>query len=188
MNLVILGPQGSGKGTQAKLLAEKYGLEHISTGALMRQEIASGSDLGKQLKALIDEGNLATDNMLMAILEKSSLGQGKGFILDGTPRNINQTQALDKLFSRVSLQIDYVIYLDIPYDESVRRMIKRAEIEHRPDDNLIAIKKRLKIFEDETLPVVEHYRQQGKLIEVDGRPDIQTIFQDICNKLDTGVK
>lgn len=188
MNLVILGPQGSGKGTQAKLIAKKYGLVNISTGALMRQEIESGSEFGKQIKALIDDGNLATDEMLFSILEKAPLKQGEGFILDGTPRNLPQAKALETVFSRVSLKIDFAIYLDLPYDDSVSRMLKRAQIEHRPDDNLDAIKKRLTIFERETVPVVDFYRQQDKLIEVDGRPDIETIFADICSKLDARVK
>lgn len=183
MNLIILGPQGSGKGTQAKLIAQKYGLTHISTGELMRKEIESGSDFGKAIKSVIDNGDLVSDEILFSVLEKAPLKDGNGFILDGTPRNIFQAQALEKLLSRVDISIDKVICIDIPYSVSIERMLKRAEIEHRPDDNLDAIKKRLALYEKETKPVINFYREQNKVIDIDGTPDIDTIFKEICQKI-----
>lgn len=188
MNLIILGPQGSGKGTQAKLLAEKYGLTHISTGDLLRQEIASGSDFGQSLKETLDRGELVSDEVLFSILEKAPLNTGNGFILDGTPRNLYQAENLEKILQKINLHVDKVILLDLPYEESIQRMLKRAEIEHRADDNLETIKTRLAIYDQDTKPVIDFYRQQGKVLEIDGRPDIDTIFKDICNKLDSGVK
>lgn len=183
MNLIILGPQGSGKGTQAKLLAEKYGLTHISTGELLRKEIDSGSDFGKEIKALIDNGNLVSDEMLFSILEKADLKSGQGFILDGTPRNLFQAKALERVFARIGLELDKVIFIDLPYEESIKRMLKRAETEHRTDDNLEAIKKRLVIYENESKPVIDYYRKQNKVIDIDGTPDINNIFENICRKL-----
>lgn len=183
MNLIILGPQGSGKGTQAKLIAQKYGLTHISTGEWLRKEIDSGSDLGKEIKVLTDNGELVSDSILFAILEKTPINSGNGFILDGTPRNLPQAKALATIFNKTGLTLDKVIFIDLPYKESLKRMVKRAEIEHRADDNLEAINKRLTVYQTETLPVVEFYRSQGLVIDIDGNPDIETIFQEICRKL-----
>ena len=184
MNLIILGPQGSGKGTQAKLIAEKFGLTHISTGALIRQEIESGSQFGKILEEKINTGELVSDAELFSILEKAPLGDGNGFILDGTPRNINQAKELENVFAKIGVTLDLVIHLDIPYEVSIERMTKRANIEHREDDNLEAMKKRLDIYQKETSPVIEYYRDQGKLIEIDGTPDVDSIFQTISRKLE----
>lgn len=183
MNLIILGPQGSGKGTQAKLLAKKFGLTHISTGELMRKEIESGSDFGKEIKEVTAKGDLVSNEILFSILEKAPLKSGHGFILDGTPRNLFQAVALEKVFAKVGLTLDHVVFIDIPHDISVARMLKRAEIEHRPDDTLEAIKKRLAIYEKETKPVIDYYRHQNKVIDIDGTPDIDTIFQSIASKL-----
>jgi len=184
MNLIILGPQGSGKGTQAKIIAEKYGLTHISTGALIRQEVETGSDFGKTLQQKINNGELISDSELFSILEKAPLSQGNGFILDGTPRNIFQAKELENVFAKVGVNIDRVILLTLPHDESIARLIKRASLEHRQDDNPEAIQKRLDLYNQETVPVIEYYRSQGKLIEIDGRPDVQTIFADISHHLE----
>ena len=187
MNLIILGPQGSGKGTQAKLLAEKFGLTHISTGELMRKEIDSGSNFGKEIKAIINNGDLVSDEILFSILEKTPFKDGNGFILDGTPRNLLQAKALEKVFAKVGISLDHVIFIDIPHDVSVARMLKRAEIEHRPDDTLEAINKRLAIYEKETKPVIDYYRNENKIIDIDGAPDINTIFLNIVSKLESKI-
>ena len=184
MNLIILGPQGSGKGTQAKLLAQKYGLTHISTGELLRKEIASGSAFGQVLKEKLDRGDLVTDAELFSILEKAPLAGRQGFILDGTPRNLSQAKELESVLAKVGVDIDRVILLTLLHEESIARLQKRAKIEHRQDDNPEAIQKRLDLYNHETVPVIEYYRSQGKLIEVDGRPDVQTIFADICHRLE----
>jgi adenylate kinase len=182
MNLIILGPQGSGKGTQAKLIAQKYGLTHISTGELFRNEINSGSELGKEIAAVTNSGELVSDEILFSILEKADFGD-KGFILDGTPRNLPQAEALNRIFEKTNLKLDKVILVDLPYQISIDRMLNRAKVENRADDNLETIKKRLDIYHKETVPVVDYYRSQGKILEVDGRPDIDTIFQEISQKL-----
>ncbi|HOX96255.1 MAG TPA: adenylate kinase [Candidatus Woesebacteria bacterium] len=187
MNLIILGPQGSGKGTQAKLIAEKYGLIHISAGDLLRAETKSGSKKGKIIAKILESGALVPFDTIFEVLEPK-LKSSKGFILDGTPRDLRQSEYLDWFLSQNKINIDKVILLEIPREISFERLSKRAKIEHRTDDTPEAITERLSIYERETLPVVERYRQEGKLLVIDGTPDIDTIFKEICNKLDSGVK
>jgi len=184
MNLIILGPQGSGKGTQAKLIAQKYGLKHISTGELLRAETESGSEKGKIIDKILKTGELMTFETVVEVLEPALLSSTLGFILDGTPRDIKQAEYLDSLFNENNINIDKVILLDIPREESLARLQKRAEIEHRTDDTPEAINERLNIYEKSTTPIIESYRRQGKLLTIDGTPDIQTIFQDIIRKLE----
>lgn len=183
MNLIILGPQGSGKGTQAKLIAEKFGLKHISTGALLRSEATSGSEKGKIIAKILESGELMTFETVCDVLEPALLSAKNGFILDGTPRDIKQSEYLDWLLKENNIEIDKIILLEIPREESLKRLAKRAEIEHRSDDTPEAITERLKLYESNTLSVIEKYRQQGKLLVIDGTPDIQTIFQDIITNI-----
>jgi len=185
MNLIILGPQGSGKGTQARLLAEKYGLKHVSTGELLRIKAKSGSEKGKLIGKILESGELMTFEMVCEVLEPALLSAKSGFILDGTPRDIKQLEYLNWLLKENKIEIDKTILLDIPREVSLKRLSKRAEIEHRSDDTPEAINERLNIYENNTLPVIEEYRRQGKLLVIDGTPDIQTIFQDIVTKLAT---
>jgi len=183
MNLIILGPQGSGKGTQAKLLAEKFGLKHISTGELLRAEAESGSEKGKLIGKILESGELMTFETVCDVLEPALLSAKNGFILDGTPRDIKQAEYLDWLLKENKITINKIILLDIPREVSLERLQKRAEIEHRSDDTPEAINERLNIYEKNTLPVVESYRRQGKLLVIDGTPGIEDIFQDIVSKL-----
>ena len=183
MNLIILGPQGSGKGTQAKLLAEKFGYVHVSSGSRLREFAKNGTPKGDLIADLLATGELMPFDTVMQVIEQDILGAKNGFILDGTPRDLMQAEYLDWFLSERHLGIDKVIILNIPREESVKRLALRAQTENRSDDTPEAIKARLDIYEKETLPVIEHYRKQGKLIEIDGTPDIQTIFSDIVSKL-----
>lgn len=183
MNLIILGAPGSGKGTQADLLAEKFGLAHLSSGALLRQEAESGTPKGKLIADLLVSGRLLPFETVIEVLEPALKKAKEGFVLDGTPRDLRQTEYLDYFFDENKIRLDKVIYLDIPVDEGIKRIIKRAEIEHRSDDNYESVKKRMEIYQAETIPVIDYYRKRGVLLKVDGRPDIQTIFKDIVNRL-----
>jgi len=183
MNLIILGPQGSGKGTQAKLLAEKFGLKHIASGDLLRTEAESGSEKGEIIAKILATGELMPFETVLEVTEPAFLSSSSGFILDGTPREVSQAEYLDSFLKEHKINIDKVILLDIPKEESLSRLAKRAEIEHRADDTPEAINARLSLYEENTLPVVEYYRRQGKLLVIDGTPDIQTIFQNIVTKL-----
>lgn len=184
MNLIILGPQGSGKGTQAKLLAEKFNLTHVSSGSLLREFAKGDSEKAKLVADLLTTGSLLPFDIVLEVAEPVILAAQSGFILDGTPRDVMQAEYLDWYLGERKIKIDKVILLDIPREVSLDRLAKRAEIEHRTDDTPQAIHERLDVYHEETLPVIEHYRQQGKLIEVDGTPDIQTIFVDIVSKLE----
>lgn len=183
MNLIILGPQGSGKGTQAKLIAEKFGITHVSSGALLREFAKGDSEKAKLVADLLTTGALLPFDMVLEVAEPVIVGAKSGFILDGTPRDLMQAEYLDWYLGERKLVIDKVILLDIPREVSLQRLAKRAETEKRSDDTPQAIDERLKLYHDETLPVIDYYRKQGKLIEVDGTPDIDTIFADIVSKL-----
>lgn len=185
MNLIILGAPGSGKGTQAKLIAEKFGLLHISSGELLRQEVESGSEKGRLIGELQKKGELVPfETIIDVVLEPAFQKAKDGFILDGTPREIRQAEYLDWFLKEKKLhQIDKVIYLAIPPKVSLERLLRRAQTEDRPDDNRETILERLDVFEKETTPVIDFYHQKGILIEIDGTPDIQTILKDIVNRL-----
>ncbi len=183
MNLIILGPQGSGKGTQAKLMAEKFGLTHLSSGDLLRQEAATGSAKGQIIANLLSKGNLLPFETVLEVLEPAIKNAKSGFILDGTPRDLHQAEYLDYFLNEISARINRVIYLSLPVDDSLTRLLKRAQIEHRSDDTPNTIKHRLEVYERETTPVLDYYRAKGLVVEIDGRPDIQTIFKDIVNRL-----
>lgn len=182
MNLIILGAPGSGKGTQAELLAKKFSLTHLSSGQLLRQEVETGSPKGKLISALMVEGKLVPFETILDVLE-TALKQASSFILDGTPRDLHQAEYLDYFFKENKIKLDKVIYLDIPLEAGISRIMKRAEIEHRSDDNYESVKKRMEIYQQATMPVIDYYQKQGVLIKVDGTPEIPAIFQDIVNRL-----
>mgnify|MGYP001587433502 FL=1 len=185
MNLIILGAPGSGKGTQAKLLTEKFDLSHLSSGDLLRAEAVSGSAKGKIIADLLAKGDLLPFETVLEVLEPAFKQARGGFILDGTPRDVKQAEYLDWFLQKNALQIDKVIYLSLPAEDSLTRLLKRAQIEHRTDDTPETIKHRLEIYDQETTPVLDYYRAKGLVIDVDGRPDIQTIFKDIVTHLTT---
>jgi len=182
MNIVVLGPQGSGKGTQAKLLSQKYSLVHISSGQLLRDEASSGSPKGKLIAKLQEEGTLVPFDTVLEVIEPV-LTKSSGFILDGTPRDVRQAAHLDWFLKNLNQPIDFVILLDIPKEESIKRLLLRAQKENRSDDTPDSITRRLELYQQETVPVLDYYQEQGKLIKVDGTPDIDTIHQDILTKL-----
>ena len=183
MNLIILGPQGSGKGTQAKLLAEKLNIKHISTGNLLRQAAKEDTPKGKLIKSLQSKGTLIPFETTLEVLEPVLKESTQGFILDGMPRDLRQAEHLEWFLGQIKQSIDQVIYITLSKKSSYARLLKRAQTEGRSDDTAEAIKKRLEIYSKEKVPVIDHYRQQAKLIEINGEPDIDTIHQDILKKI-----
>lgn len=170
MRLVLLGPPGSGKGTQASRLKEKLRIAHISTGDLLRAEVAAGTALGKQAKAVMDAGNLVSDDILLGMLE-SRLAQAdvaNGFILDGYPRNVAQAHALDGLLARIGQPLDAIVQLDVPSGLLVERLAGRASEQGRADDNPESVRHRLRVYDDSTAPVIDFYAGRGALARVDG--------------------
>ncbi len=185
MNIIILGPQGSGKGTQAKLLAEKYGLTNISSGKRLREFAKGDSDKAKLIADLLTTGALLPFDTVMEVIEPDLVGAKTGFIIDGTPRDLMQAEYLDWYLGQRNITIDKVIHLDIPREVSLERLAKRAQIENRSDDTPEAIHERLDIYEKDTMPVIDYYRKQGKMIDVNGVGEVQDIFNDIVSKLES---
>lgn len=169
MNIILLGAPGSGKGTQAAFLIEKHGLTHLSTGDMLRAEIAAGSDLGKQAKAIMENGQLVSDEIVIAMI--AARLSDKGALFDGFPRTIAQAEALDKLLAGRGSQIDAVIELQVGNEEIVQRMLARG----RSDDNETTIRQRLAVFEAQTKPLIDYYQKQGKLRSVDGSGELAAI-------------
>ena len=169
MNIILLGAPGSGKGTQATFLIEKHGLTHLSTGDMLRAEIAAGSDLGKQAKAIMENGQLVSDEIVIAMI--AARLSDKGALFDGFPRTIAQAEALDKLLAGRGSQIDAVIELQVGNEEIVQRMLARG----RSDDNEATIRQRLAVFEAQTKPLIDYYQKQGKLRSIDGSGELAAI-------------
>ena len=182
MNLIILGSPGSGKGTQAKLLAQHFGLTHISSGQLLRAEAQKPTPQGQKIKQTLDSGDLVPFDMVLQVIQ-DKLNSPNGFILDGTPRDLDQAKSLDLLLTKRGLSVDNVILLELSDDDSLTRLLKRAQTEKRSDDNATTIQERLHVYHFDTEPVIAHYESQNKLLRSDGRPDINTIFQDILTHI-----
>ena len=184
MNFIILGSVGSGKGTQAKLLAEKLGLVHLSSGKLLRQAAKENSEQGRKISQLLTSGKLLPLDLNTKLLfPRLKQAFSTGFILDGFPRDMDQTKALEDFLKQENQVVDKAIFLEISDEVSLERLLKRAKTENRSDDKTPAIKQRIQVFHQLVIPVIEHYHQQGKLLTIDGTPDIETIHKDILSKL-----
>lgn len=181
MRIVLLGAPGSGKGTQAALLVEELNLPHISTGELLRSAAKSGSELGMQAKAVMDRGELVSDDIMLGLLgERLSQADAEGgFILDGYPRNLSQARALDELLERLDQPVDEALQIDVDVDLVVARIARRAAEEGRSDDTEEVVRNRMKVYSDQTAPVVDYYAQKGVLSRVLGEGTIEEVFQRI---------
>jgi adenylate kinase len=185
MNILLLGPQGSGKGTQAKRLAADHDIPHISTGDMFRAAMEAGSALGLEIKPIYDRGDLVPDNLTVALIRErlAEPDTGLGFILDGFPRNLAQSEALDEMLAAIERPIELVLFFDIPDDVAMERMRKRAADEQRTDDTPDAMAKRLSLYHELTEPVVEHYRVTGKLVPLHAARSIEQVYTEIEDAL-----
>ncbi len=185
MRLVLLGPPGSGKGTQAVRLKEHLQVPHISTGDLLRAEVAAESTLGIEAREVMARGELVSDEILLGMLENrfSQEDTKGGFILDGYPRNLAQADALTALLERIGQPMDAAVQLDVPSELLVERIAGRAKAEGRADDTPESVRTRLKVYSDQTEPVVDFFRQRGKLSVVDGVGSLDDVFARIISAL-----
>lgn len=177
MRLILLGPPGAGKGTQAKILVEAYGIPQLSTGDILRAAIAAETPLGLEAKAIMDRGDLVSDAIVNGIVSERIDAEDckPGFILDGFPRTIAQAQALDDMLKAKGIKLDAVIELTADADELVRRVIQRSKDSNRPDDNPEVIRKRLDVYQTSTAPLVDYYSRQGLVKTVDGMEAVETV-------------
>lgn len=185
MRLVLLGAPGSGKGTQAAKLKQHLQVPHISTGDLLRAEVAAGSPLGVQAKEIMARGDLVSDDILLGMLEDrfSRPDTANGFILDGYPRNLAQAAALDGLLQRIGQPMDVAVQLEVDNEMLVERLAGRAKAEGRADDHPESVRKRLAVYDQQTAPVIEFYRQHGQLIAVDGVGSLDEVFSRILEAI-----
>jgi adenylate kinase len=186
VNVLLLGPQGSGKGTQAKRIAEEYGLTHVATGEMLRGAIASGTLLGQKLKPIVDSGQLVSDELMIALIRErlDEPDTADGFILDGFPRTMAQAAALDAMLREIGRDIDITFELQVPDSVSVERLLKRALEEGRADDTPQVIAERLETYHRETEPLVEHYRARGNLVGIHGVGTVNEVFAEIQDALE----
>jgi adenylate kinase len=184
VNLLVLGPQGAGKGTQAKRISDEYGIPHVSTGDMFRALDVS-TELGRKVKAIMDAGELVPDEVTIAMIEDrlTQPDARRGFVLDGFPRNLAQADALDAMLSGIGRGLDAILFFNVPDEVGLERALKRAELEGRSDDTPEVIAKRLDVYHSETEPIVEHYRATGKLVPLHADRSIAEVWNEISETL-----
>jgi adenylate kinase len=186
VNILLLGPQGSGKGTQAKRISEEYGIPQIATGEMFRAAIAAGTELGREVEPILARGELVPDELTIALI-RERLAQPdaqKGFILDGFPRNLAQAEALDELLEELDRPLSVVFEFLISDEECIRRLMKRAELEGRADDTPETIAKRLQIYHEQTEPLIQHYLATGKVVGIHADRLEDEVFAEIQEALE----
>ena len=186
LNIVIFGAPGSGKGTQSERIVEKYGINHISTGDVLRAEIKNGTELGKTAKGYIDQGQLIPDELMIDILASvfDSFKDSKGVIFNGFPRTIAQAEALKKMLAERGQDVSVMVDLEVPEDELMVRLIKRGKDSGRADDNEETIKKRLHVYHSQTAPLIDWYKNEKKYQHINGLGTMEGIFAEICEAID----
>lgn len=187
LNVVIFGAPGSGKGTQSELIEKKYGLVHLSTGDILRAEIAKGTDIGKLADGLISKGQFIPDDLMIDILngQIDQYPTAKGFIFDGFPRTVPQADALDSMLKRRNIRVSLMLNIDVDTNELVKRLINRGKTSGRSDDNLQTIHQRIQVYETKTLPVIQFYDRQHKHHRIQGTGTMEEVFERICKEIDS---
>lgn len=186
-NVIIFGPPGSGKGTQSANIVKKYQLKHISTGDLLRSEIANGTKLGLQAKKVMDEGKLVSDDIIMGMIDSVFINNPdvKGFLFDGFPRTTAQAESLDDLLHRQKSSVKVVLAMNVGEEELMKRLIHRGKTSGRSDDvNPQIIKARIKEYHDKTEVVLSHYKKENKVVPIEGEGTKEDIFEKINTALD----
>ena len=189
LNIVIFGAPGSGKGTQSERIVEKYGIDHISTGDVLRGEIKADTELGREAKKLIENGQLIPDALMVDILASKldAFVDSKGVIFDGFPRTIAQAEALKSMLAERGQEVTAMIELDVPEEELMTRLILRGKESGRADDNEETIKKRLVVYREQTSPLKEWYKKEGKHCYINGLGELDRIFADIVSAIDSRI-
>jgi adenylate kinase len=188
LNLILFGPPGAGKGTQSEKIIAKYNLIHLSTGDLLRSEIQAGSELGLRAKTLMDQGLLVPDEVVIGMIDHKLRDHrdAAGFIFDGFPRTVKQSEALDELLATYNESISVMIALVVNDNELLARLLNRGKTSGRPDDqNEELISKRIHEYNSKTKPVADYYQQQGKFVPIEGIGEIETIFAEINKAIDS---
>lgn len=187
LNIVLFGPPGAGKGTQADKLLDKYGILHISTGEVIRNEIKEGTKLGLQAQKEMEGGKLASDQIVISIIcdYVKSNNRAKGAIYDGFPRTTPQAEAFDRLLSKVGEKVTIMLSLEVPNEELISRLLNRGLTSGRADDqSREVIENRIKVYNAQTAVVKEYYKKQGKLVEIDGMGGVEAVFVRLCAAID----
>lgn len=186
LNVVIFGAPGSGKGTQSERIVEKFGLNHISTGDVLRAEIKGATELGKIAQGYIDQGQLIPDELMISVLANKldGLTGCKGVIFDGFPRTVAQAEALKKMLAERGHEVSLMLDLNVPEEELMKRLIKRGQDSGRADDNEETIRKRLHVYHTQTSPLIEWYRKDGKYTLIKGHGDLEDITAQIAREID----
>jgi adenylate kinase len=179
MKLILLGGPGAGKGTQAAKLKEFYGIPHISTGEILREARAKGTDLGRKAAEYMDAGKLLPDDIILGIVEEKMKTLPEGFLFDGFPRTILQAEGLDRLLEKSGKFLDGVISIEVPDEVVIDRLVKRSEIEGRSDDNRETIENRLRVYYQQTEPLKEYYRKRSILKSIEGLGTVEEVFNRI---------
>lgn len=189
-NLILFGPPGSGKGTQSEKLIAKYGLKHLSTGDLLRSEIAQQTALGMEAKKLMDKGQLVPDEVVIGMISSAldANAAARGFLFDGFPRTAAQAEALDKLLELKKTYINVMLALEVSEEELVKRLLKRGETSDRSDDtNENVIRERIAVYHSKTTAVADYYRTFDKVLMLKGEGTVDEIFARLCNEIDTRI-
>jgi adenylate kinase len=186
VKLLVLGPQGAGKGTQAKRIADEYSLPHISTGDMFRSAIAAQTELGKQVEPLLAAGRLVPDDVTVELIRERLGGDdaADGFVLDGFPRTVAQAQSFDELLKELGLRLDAILFFDLPDDVATERLLKRGGEDSRVDDTPEVIAQRLRTYHEQTEPIVEHYRVTGRLVPLHADRSIDEVWSEIQDALE----